>query len=187
MNQKGFTLVELLVMLVVLSILVGITVPNIAGIIKDNKKSAIMDDASRLVDNAKVRVSVDEKAYLPRGDNWECTILRLSALDRNDDFKEGPNDGVYDHNESFVLVKSTSSGSEIEYKYYVRLVEIKGEKKYGIDFADSVNVEKRDKKIFDNNVELNSIGDNNYVEDNFNDRYKAGDEVINCTGIKDVK
>lgn len=183
MNRKGFTLVELLVMLVVLSILVGITVPNIAGIIRDNKKSIIMDDASRLIDNAKVRVSINEVEYLPQSSGWECTILRLSTLDRNDDFKEGPNDGVYDPNESFVLVKNTGT----EFKYYVRLVEIKGDKKYGIDFADSVDVEKRDKRVFDTDVELNSIGDTSYVEGNFNNRYKAGGTVINCSGIKDVK
>ena len=55
MNKKGFTLVELLVMLVVLGILIGITVPNIAGILKDNRKSMSYDDASRMIENAKVR------------------------------------------------------------------------------------------------------------------------------------
>lgn len=186
MKDKGFTLVELLVMLVVLSILVGISIPNIMGIIKENKKSMFLDDANRLLDNAKVRTAVDEYDYLPKGTMWQCTILRLSVLDRNDDFKNSPNGGTYDRDNSFVLIKSIVSGSEIEYKYYVRLIEKIDDKYSGINFADSKDIEKKDKKVLDDEIE--NIGDGAYTYDStFNGKYKVGDSYIDCYGIKDVK
>ncbi len=184
MKKKGFTLVELLVMLVVLSILIGISVPNIAGIISNNRKSMMLDDANRMLDNAKVRLSVNESEYTPSIDN--CVLLRLSILDRNDDFKSGPNGGVYDKNESFILIRRDQSSSEIEYKYYLRLIEVKNEKNYGINFASSTDVEKRNKKILDEKVELNNIGNRKYNRKDF-EKYKYSDETSFCASITDVK
>lgn len=95
MNRKGFTLVELLVMLVVLSVLIGIAVPNITGILRDNKNSMTLDDANRMLDSARVKATTEPKVLELEYDG-DCTVLRLSYLDKNDDYKKGPNDGSYD-------------------------------------------------------------------------------------------
>ena len=52
MNNKGFTLVELLAMLVVLAILMGIAIPNITGILANNKVNVMKADASKMTDGA---------------------------------------------------------------------------------------------------------------------------------------
>ena len=184
MRKNGFTLVELLVMLVVLSILIGISVPNIAGIISNNRKSMMLDDANRMLDNARVRLNVNESEYIPKDD--ECTLLRLSALERNDDFKSGPNGGVYDKNESFVLISKERSASGIEYIYYLRLIEIKDDKKYGINLALSTDVEKRNKEILEEKIELNNIGNRDYITEDF-EKYKYSSILNSCASIKDVK
>lgn len=185
MKNKGFTLVELLVMLIVLSILIAISVPNIAGIISNNRKSIMLDDANRMLDNAKVRLNVNEDEYLPKENN-ACTLLRLSALDRNDDFKSGPNGGEYDKNDSFVLITRLKSETEIEYNYYLRLIEIKDGKKYGINLASSTDVEKRNKEILDEKIVLNNIGSRDYTTEDF-EKYKYSSELNSCANINDVK
>ena len=46
-NNKGFTLVELLAMLVVLGILIGISVPNITGILNQQRETAFIEEKDR--------------------------------------------------------------------------------------------------------------------------------------------
>ena len=48
-------------MLVVLSVLIGIAVPNITGILKDNKNSMTLDDANRMLDLARVKTTTETK------------------------------------------------------------------------------------------------------------------------------
>ena len=43
-NNKGFTLVEVLAMLVVLGIIIGVTVPKITGIFNNQKNNLISED-----------------------------------------------------------------------------------------------------------------------------------------------
>lgn len=199
MNKKGFTLVELLVMLVVLTILIGIAVPNIAGIIKDNKNSMTLDDANRMLDTARVKTTVEEN-MLDLKYNGDCSILRLSYLDKNENFKKGPNDGNYDLYESFVIIQLRvdqydDGTEEHNYDYFVRLIEKKGSKVYGINMATSEEVEKREKSIFKNQPELFNISPstdfvNLSEEDNqIYERIKSTTPKIVCNNYckKDLK
>ena len=52
-NNKGFTLVEVLAMLVVLGIIIGVTVPNITGILNSQKTNLIAEDGIKMIENAK--------------------------------------------------------------------------------------------------------------------------------------
>lgn len=123
MNRRGFTLVELLAMMVVLSVLMVIAVPNISGIIKKNRESISIEDVNKMVRGAKTRFSTRAANY--PGNN-QCVVLTLNYVDLNDDFKSGVNGGTYDMNESVVIVKKvpkTGVSGVYEYKFYIRLVE----------------------------------------------------------------
>ena len=136
MNQKGFTLVELIAMMVVLSVLMAITIPNISGIIKNNRESIGVEDVNKMIGNAKQKMET-KRASFP-GKN-ECVVMSLKFIDNNNDFKKGVNDGEYDKLESFVIItKKQMSGSTTtsQYKYYVRLVEEKSSKHYIVDLVD---------------------------------------------------
>ena len=88
----------------------------------------------------------------------DCTVLGLSYLYKNDDYKKGPNDGSYDKSESFVVIqlkKEYIDGrEEIDYQYFVRLIEKKGDKLYGINMFPASKIEKREKDVFKNQPRL---------------------------------
>lgn len=130
MNKKGFTLIELLVMLVVLGILIGITIPNISGILNNQKLNVTRDDAIKMVDNAKIIIATNNEIKKPKTN--ECIIFSLSYLDDTKDITTGPNGGMYSLFDSFVIMKRVGSS----YKYYVRLVEKLDDGDFGINLAD---------------------------------------------------
>lgn len=193
MNRKGFTLVELLVMLVVLSVLIGIAVPNITGILKDNKNSMTLDDANRMLDLARVKTTTETK-ILDLEINGYCSILRLSYLDKNDDYKKGPNEGSYDKNESFVIIQvkkeSVDGVAEIDYQYFVRLIEKKADKLYGINMSPASKVEKREKDIFKNEPKLFGVDDlvditkYNSNSESIKDKIRNSLPDIVCSSVK---
>ena len=135
MNQKGFTLVEILATLVVLAILMAITVPNITGIISNNKQSVGKEDVGKMVSGVKARIKRKEAIY-PK-EAGACNVFTLEYIDLNDDFKKGLNGGTYNKTESFVVVrKDQIEDNKYEYKYYVRMIEEKNDKNLEILIGD---------------------------------------------------
>ena len=131
MKKNGFTLVELLAMLVVLGILMGVAIPNISGIIKNNKLNIIKTDAIKMIDTAKVKMSTDKEIKEKPTTN-KCIVMALNYLNDSEDINTGPNGGKYMQFDSFVVI--TREGNE--YKYYVRLIEKTGNEYYGINIVD---------------------------------------------------
>lgn len=103
-NKKGFTLVEILAMLVILAIILAISVPNITGILSKQKESISLEDANKLVETTKIKVRTKADVTLPSYNQY-CNIYTMNFLDTNDDYSTGTNGGEYDKLESFVIVK----------------------------------------------------------------------------------
>ena len=135
-HNKGFTLVELLAMLVVLAILMGVAVPNITGILGSQRVNTMKADAMNLAEAAKIKVAKDTTIDKPT--TGQCLVFSLDSLDDNDDFGTGPNGGVYNNYESFVIYTRVSTGgTTTKFKYYVRLVEETKDSKIGFKLVDS--------------------------------------------------
>lgn len=67
-NKKGFTLVELLAVIVILAIILAIAIPSISGIVNSAKKGAFESDAKMIVTGIEYRVleaSVDPTKTAP--------------------------------------------------------------------------------------------------------------------------
>ena len=45
-NKKGFTIVELVIVIAVIAILAGVLIPTFSGIVKNAKESAVLQEAS---------------------------------------------------------------------------------------------------------------------------------------------
>ena len=134
-NNKGFTLVELLAMLVVLGILMAVTIPNMSGILGNTRLNKTKNDATQIIEIAKTRVARDAAISKPK--NKECLILTLNFLDDNEEFTNGASEGLYQQYDSFVLY--TREGSR--YKYYLRLVETKDGKNTGLRLIESTEID----------------------------------------------
>lgn len=150
MRKNGFTFVELLTMLAVLGILMLIAIPNINGMLKNQRLNVIKTDATNMVESAKVKARKEKLLSKPK--NRECIVFTLNYLDDNDNIIKGPNGGLYDQYDSIVVY--TREGAK--YKYYVRLIEIYKSKKIGISFLDSTGV--KDLKTKDIKEVSNSTG-----------------------------
>lgn len=148
-SNKGFTLVEVLAMLVVLGILMGITIPNITGILGKSKENSIIADATKMVESAKIKITTHKTGYekLEKLGDKQCGVLSLDYLNSNEDIGNGPNDGSYLSYDSYVLYTLVDvGGGSKKYKYYVRLIEEKETKYYGIDFVDYEKLDKGEYK-----------------------------------------
>lgn len=106
MSRKGFTLVELLAVVVILGILSLIAVPNVVSIINNNRKDIMVNDAKKVISLAKAKVNSD--ISVREFTNSSCDYsnkscsFSLENLDINNDIKNDPDNGEYNKTNSYV-------------------------------------------------------------------------------------
>ena len=117
-NKKGFTLVELLGVIVIMGILLVLGLPAIVGMIDSNRKKIYVTDAERLITKAeyKVKASTSE---IEKPDPGDCIVISLMYLD-DESFDNPPYEGEYEKDASFVVAKNTGNGN---LEYSVMIVE----------------------------------------------------------------
>lgn len=79
-NSKGFTLVELLAVIVILGIIAGIAVPSIGGIIDNSKKDAHIANGLQVISSARLLLASDS-SYQPSEGNF--TYITIDDLVEN--------------------------------------------------------------------------------------------------------
>ena len=139
-NNKGFTLVELLAMLLVLGILMAVAIPNMSGILGSQRYNMIIADATKMVEAVKTKAA---KINLPKPSAGYCYIYALDYINDADEINNGPNGGKYNQFDSFIIYTRVGN----QYKYYVRLVEEKASRKFGVDVEEIDDVKKDNSKI----------------------------------------
>jgi len=120
MSRKGFTIIELLATITILSMIMLVAVPNIMSTLDKSKRRTYVEDAKKMITLAEYRVRSDTNITLPSNENTTIAFT-LSSMDLTD-FSEGPEGGQYDLNRSYVLLTKRNN----KYFYFATLVE-----KYG--------------------------------------------------------
>ena len=164
MKKNGFTLVELLASLTILGILMAVTVPNVVGILTQNREKTYNEDAKKMISTARYKMAGNNGVVRPGSNN--CIVMSLGYLD-NSEYENPPNGGKYLRDQSFVVIKRVGK----RYEYYVRLVEEMtddDETLFGIDVVDEATLEKGVEAkelsaISDVNVEFADL-DKNYIK-----------------------
>lgn len=117
-NNKGFTLVELLATISILAIIMLIAIPNVVGVVQKSRNKTYVEDAKKMISLAKYKVKSDVKIKDALGYGSVC--ISLNYLDSGKEIKDAPNGGEYDTENSYVLVEKNYDNS---YYYSVQLLE----------------------------------------------------------------
>ena len=120
-NKKGFTLVELLAVIVILGVIMTIAVPNIISTLDKNKKETFLKDAQNMISAAEYKIRSDTSIEYP--DAYSVTIIKLANLD-SVDLEVSPYDTYYSKELSFVAItlEQIPTTGEYERVYYAHLV-----------------------------------------------------------------
>ena len=117
-NNKGFTLVELLATISILAIIMLIAIPNVVGVVQKSRNKTYVEDAKKMISLAKYKVKSDVKIKDALGYGSVC--ISLNYLDSGKEIKDAPNGGEYDTEKSYVFVEKNYDNS---YYYSVQLLE----------------------------------------------------------------
>lgn len=114
MNRKGFTLVELLGVIVILSIVILIAIPNITSTLERSKRDQYLTDAKKMVSLAEYEL---RKGDLAKPAEGKYIIITLDYL-ATTDVEKDPDGVSYSLTDSYVVVARKDG----YLKYYVNLV-----------------------------------------------------------------
>lgn len=112
MNKKGFTLVELIAVVVIMAIIAMIATPNIISMIDKGKKEDFVSNAEIFMSKAVYMYKLDKyknDITLFEGGN-KIKLKNINDVGDIDD----PFGGTYDLENSYVVINSENTGSVIE-------------------------------------------------------------------------
>lgn len=115
-NSKGFTLVELMAVIIILGILLTIAIPNTLSMLERNKKDAYIEDAKKFISLSQYLVEKDKKIEKPK-DDTSAVVISLKYLNTSD-IENSPYALKYSENLSFVVLTRHLG----RYIYYVNLL-----------------------------------------------------------------
>lgn len=160
-NKKGFTLVELLAVIVILGVLLMIAVPAVQNVIKKTKNNATQKQAELFIDAAKKMAIIDEATS-------DMVIYKLRDLDSSVDTNRFTG----------MVVALKENGS---YKYYIYLNDSVNKKTIGnnnngiFEFAseDKINEKVTDGgNVFSEQTQIINVNNNTYSYSNTNNTLK---------------
>ena len=114
MNKKGFTLIELIVVVVIIGAILLFALPNITSTLERNKKDEMINDAKDAIEKAKNYLLTHKGEYPENGEKF----FNLKTIDPSGDIISTPYGDDYCRVDSRVYV----SFYENKYVYYVELV-----------------------------------------------------------------
>lgn len=145
MNKKGFTLIELIAVVVIMSIIAIIATPNIINMIDKGKKDQYITNAKEFISKA---------TYMYKQDKYRNDTTYFTTIDSGSQINLGKIEGIksedltdpygfeYDTNNSYIKFKEPSSSSTgvQERKVTIHLESNDGSSKCYVIYTDKDNL-----------------------------------------------
>ena len=125
-NKKGFTLIELIAVIVILGLLMVIVIPAVSRYIDNSKKETYLKQINSLIDTVRYGINSGDNTYSMNGESSKQFDLKDVVLEK----------GSKTVKEGYLLVQKKKD----EYKYYVLVSD--EENNYCIALTDVNNLSK---------------------------------------------
>ena len=119
-NQKGFTLVELLAVIALLALLTTIAVPNVLSTINNNKRNSFLLDAKRMVTKAESLVSSNREIRNDLINNNTTMTYDFATLNQNGEFPSDPDSSGNTYQDGYVKVNYDTTNQVFKYCLYLK-------------------------------------------------------------------
>ena len=100
-NNKGFTLVETIAVIIILGVVLSIAVPSITNVVKSTNKSRMISDAETFISEVKEYVESDTIGNTPKDNKYKLVDIKTKL-------SKSPYGGNYNMESSFVIINNNS-------------------------------------------------------------------------------
>lgn len=141
MNKKGFTLIELIAVVVIMSIIAVIATPNVINMMETGNNKKYISDASNFISKAKYMYKKEQykdKFNIPT--SGEATIKLSEIVGITADEEKDPHGYSYDLEHSTVTIYTQGEDTLKETKAEITLISHKDEDCYTIDNVEESNL-----------------------------------------------
>lgn len=114
-NKKGFTLVEIIVVLVILAILAAITIPTMLGFVNDARNKALVNEARTAYVAAQ---SIASETYAVNKDANVIAAIKTDSNTMTDKMKELTNVAVENADATINIDVEVTDGVVTRFKYW---------------------------------------------------------------------
>ena len=109
-NNKGFTLVETIAVIIILGVVLSIAVPSITNVVKSTNKNRMISDAETFISEVKEYVESDTIGNTPSDNKYTLESIKSKL-------RESPYGGNYNMKSSFVIINNSYTVCLTDDKY----------------------------------------------------------------------